>query len=336
MTIKTFGGILVFALFALFTLSMASAQACNVYTSHGWQPDYDCDGVFDRIDTCPAIANKEQTDKDNNGIGDACDLAIQEVRVYPDNRLEQGEFAHLIVRVINNNHEQLKDVKVAVSNNALDVQDVHALPVIPAGETAKIDFWINVPECANPGTYVFKVSSSHKYGAENAEYSVQLNPSGLCGTGTGPLDTSVINVFGKVDTDREQSTVIPIRIINRGEKEVTYNARLANADGFTWRVDPAASMALSPNHEGTLYLYLQTDASTPAGSSELDLSITAGTQTTSIPVDVYVRGTKDASTTFWKVAKLFLILLLMLFIGIIGIIVVGYLDRKIHERKVNQ
>lgn len=36
-------------------------------------PDEDDDGVVDADDNCPLIANPEQTDTDDNGIGDACD-----------------------------------------------------------------------------------------------------------------------------------------------------------------------------------------------------------------------------------------------------------------------
>ena len=42
-------------------------NACN-------QPDSDNDGVIDSEDNCPADANADQADTDNDGIGDACDI----------------------------------------------------------------------------------------------------------------------------------------------------------------------------------------------------------------------------------------------------------------------
>ena len=36
--------------------------------------DSDLDGVFDKLDNCPATSNANQRDTDRNGIGDACEL----------------------------------------------------------------------------------------------------------------------------------------------------------------------------------------------------------------------------------------------------------------------
>jgi hypothetical protein len=37
--------------------------------------DRDEDGELDALDNCPAVANSDQTDTDNNGVGDACEAA---------------------------------------------------------------------------------------------------------------------------------------------------------------------------------------------------------------------------------------------------------------------
>ena len=36
------------------------------------QVDFDCDGIANGLDNCPAVANPDQKDTDGNGIGDAC------------------------------------------------------------------------------------------------------------------------------------------------------------------------------------------------------------------------------------------------------------------------
>ena len=56
----------------------ASAQWNGTITLHGvnWDPslrDDDGDGLMNNIDNCPFVANPQQTDCDNDGIGDVCD-----------------------------------------------------------------------------------------------------------------------------------------------------------------------------------------------------------------------------------------------------------------------
>jgi hypothetical protein len=36
-------------------------------------PDTDGDGVCNAVDNCPTVANLNQADSDNDGIGDACE-----------------------------------------------------------------------------------------------------------------------------------------------------------------------------------------------------------------------------------------------------------------------
>jgi hypothetical protein len=56
----------------------ASAEWNGTITLHGvdWVPslrDDDGDGLMNTIDNCPFVANEDQTDCDNDGIGDVCD-----------------------------------------------------------------------------------------------------------------------------------------------------------------------------------------------------------------------------------------------------------------------
>jgi hypothetical protein len=42
--------------------------------STNWDPDSDSDGIIDAADNCPTVANPNQADCNNNGIGEACEV----------------------------------------------------------------------------------------------------------------------------------------------------------------------------------------------------------------------------------------------------------------------
>jgi hypothetical protein len=53
--------------------------------------DSDLDGVFDKLDNCPATSNANQRDTNRNGIGDACELTANAgVDQYPQDLDENG------------------------------------------------------------------------------------------------------------------------------------------------------------------------------------------------------------------------------------------------------
>ena len=53
-------------------------------------PDTDSDGVPDSCDNCPAAPNRLQLDCNGNGIGDACDASLYDVRILTNTSLGKG------------------------------------------------------------------------------------------------------------------------------------------------------------------------------------------------------------------------------------------------------
>ena len=51
--------------------------------------DGDHDGVRDRWDNCPAIKNETQSDRDGDGLGDACDLRPESGDYSADHQMVQ-------------------------------------------------------------------------------------------------------------------------------------------------------------------------------------------------------------------------------------------------------
>ena len=53
-------------------------------------PDSDSDGVPDSCDNCPAAANRLQLDCNGNGLGDACDPSLYDVRLLTNTAQGKG------------------------------------------------------------------------------------------------------------------------------------------------------------------------------------------------------------------------------------------------------
>lgn len=69
----------------LFYGSREGDEAPELVIVRGDTVDSDGDGVPDRLDNCPYFVNVEQTDQDENGVGDACESEVLFVRGDVDN-----------------------------------------------------------------------------------------------------------------------------------------------------------------------------------------------------------------------------------------------------------
>lgn len=69
------------------SIGVAFGEAVRVAFKSG---DVDADGVRDAIDNCPEVANEAQTDKDGDGVGDACD-SFDDSPVVPENPVTLDE-----------------------------------------------------------------------------------------------------------------------------------------------------------------------------------------------------------------------------------------------------
>lgn len=315
-----------------------SAAGCAIATPAGLIPDRDCDGVIDNLDNCPAVNNPDQWDTNRNGVGDACDTLIEEIIVSPDSHIRQGEMAHITVRVLNNRDAAIGDVAITLRNKDLGVDAIERVPFIPVGEMAVLDFWVSIPKCAKAQEYPITVSATFNdprtdnVATEIQRQSIMVeksNPS-LCGTASGPLDTTIIKVFGETDIDRGQSALIPITIVNLGDKQTTYDLSVEGAESMgSWRIDSNPRVVIAAGHDDARYLYLQTESWTRPGTHTAQLIVASGTQKTVIPIKVYVRGTQFAAgvPVFAIIFQLIIIVLIIALI-IIAVIIAVRAARK--------
>lgn len=301
-----------------------AAAGCAILTSAGPAPDFDCDGTPDGLDNCPEIPNSGQHDVNRNGVGDVCDLLIEEVVVEPDNRLRQGEFAHVVIRMINNRPFPIHDVEITARNERLEIDAAHRIPFVPSGEQAIADFWLKIPKCADTGRYGLSVASAFEGGsAEVQTQTLFVDEGTACGTQDGPLDTTIVNVFGKVDIDQGDSILTPITITNLGDSQATYHLGVEGVSGWgTWRIDPAASLQLQAGHQDTAYLYLDAE-NFAAGTKKVTLKVTSEGQQTLVPITVFVRAPAKSQIPFAAILQgllIGLLILLLLVAIVIGIV----------------
>jgi hypothetical protein len=316
------GAIVLLVLLVL--VQSAAAQGCMLGSNYGPLPDYDCDGVADSMDNCPGVNNADQADMNRNGVGDFCDLLIEEIIVNPDNRLRQGEIAHVTVRVINNHETPIQDVTIRVSNTELGIDAQQPISLVPRGEQAVVDFWLKIPKCAATKTYRLSVGATSTQGfTETQSENIIVEKNTVCGQPSGALDYTIINVFNEVDIEQGGTALVPISITNLGDTQATYDMSVADLGNFgTWRIDPAAKLTLQAGHKDTAYLYLQTEPGFRGGARDVVLTVTSGQQTTKIPIHVHVRSYKSSVPPIFSVFQIiFIIFLLLLIIAAIVIAV---------------
>ena len=315
--------LIIAVLSVIFAVPPATAY-CSIGTNFGMMPDLDCDGIIDDVDNCPSVPNANQGDMNRNSIGDLCDLLIEEIMVNPDNHLRQGEIAHLTVRVVNKYEAGIGNIDVTVKNTELGIDAKQTLPYIPQGEVAALDFWIVIPKCARAKSYDLSVTASADGSSETQRQSIIVDKSNACGTASGPLDYTIINVFNQADIEPGQDLIIPIKLVNLGDTQATYDLGVSDLGNWgTWRIDPAPRATLAAGHSDTLYLYLQSEEYVEAGKKSIELNVASAKQSTTVPIDLYVRVPKQKSAPWGPVLLqiLFIIILLALIIAVVVIAV---------------
>ncbi len=141
--------VLVNSVFAAVSTDPNLFRGCVIANPNGpgQLDDTECDRVPDVFDNCPLTPNTEQIDRDGNGIGDMCDLVIDEVLIEPEMPM-QGRSMIVTVWLMNNRAYPMNNMIVKAEVPKLGIATNDDIPVIMPGERASVELVMRVPDCA--------------------------------------------------------------------------------------------------------------------------------------------------------------------------------------------
>lgn len=310
-------------------------QKCQIYTPRGILNDLDCDGVYDEADNCPNTANSMQEDSNRNGIGDACDIIIEEVKIEPTTILKAGEFYKLTVKLLNNRNNEIKNVNVRVKSQKLNYNEKVTLNIIPMREAADVEFLLKVPRCTTEGYYSLEILAdlieNKNSFVQRTNQNIQVVKGGLCQEPETVMENTIIETFYEAEAYPDSSALIPIKITNLNKNAETYNLSLYDISVIgTYRIDPDKIVSIPSGHDTLLNLYIRTEKFAPAGEVTLSLIVKGRDGEEVIPIKFLVRkNIGESSSVVWKRSIEITIVLIILILLIIGIII-AY--KKINEQ----
>lgn len=254
---------------ALFLLVISSAAAypgtnlrgCVIKDARGQFDDGDCDRVPDVFDNCPLTLNPDQVDRDHNGIGDACDLVIDEIRIEPTEPM-QGRSMVVAAAITNNRAYPMRNMELKLEVPALGLTAGEDIAIIHPGERVRRELITRIPECAPARFTDVVVIAEYPFSPGQKEVfsqpvRVPVMASGLCAADAG-ADRTVVNIIELQDVHPELGALYPFTIKNDQAESKAYLLGLTGLDpwGFA-QIEPGSIIVVPPGEarEGAIRVW---------------------------------------------------------------------------------
>ncbi|HIH24405.1 TPA: hypothetical protein HA251_05195 [Candidatus Woesearchaeota archaeon] len=236
-------------------------RGCVIATSDGALADVDCDKAPDPFDNCPFVANPDQVDRDANGIGDACDLVIDEIDIEPDMAM-QGRSMLTTVGIFNARAYPMRNLIVKVEVPKLGLVNSEEISLINPGERTLRELVVRIPDCAPLKLTDVVVIVEYPYAPGQKEafsqaIKVPVVPGETCAGGVID-DKTVVNIIEMQDIHPQTGALYPFTIHNNQPESKAYVLSVIGMDDWgASEINPGRVIVIPPgeSREGAIQVW---------------------------------------------------------------------------------
>jgi hypothetical protein len=228
--------------------------------------DVDCDRTPDAFDNCPLTNNPDQVDRDQNGIGDYCDLVIDEIVIEPSTPM-QGRSMIATVYLLNNRAYPMKNIVAKMEVPRLGVATNEDVAMIQPGERVKRELLVRIPECAPLRFTDVVIIAEYPFAPGQKEVfsqalKVPIVSGGTCAAETGS-DKTIVNVLEIQDVDPENGALYPFTIHNKQPESKAYVLSVENLEWGYAEMHPGTVIVIpaGESRDGAIQVWARPDVS---------------------------------------------------------------------------